>query len=60
MLQRHLERLDVQMPIVGGTDGPADDEPREQVEDRCQIELAAAPDDELRGIADSAMIGQGR
>ena len=40
-LQRHLERLDRQVPIVDGADGPADDEPREQIEDRREIELAA-------------------
>ena len=41
-LQRHLERLDRQVPIVHRADGPADDEPREQVEDRGEIQLAAA------------------
>jgi hypothetical protein len=31
-LQRHLERLDRQMPIGHGADGPADDEARVQVD----------------------------
>ena len=35
-------------------DGPGDDEPREQIQDRREVELAAAaaPDDELGRIAD--------
>ena len=55
-LQRHLERLDRQVPIVDRADGPADDEPREQIEDRREVELAAAADDELRRVADPALI----
>ena len=44
------------MPVVDRADRPADDEPREQVEDRRQIQLAALADDELGGVADPAPI----
>ena len=57
-LQCHLERLQREMSIIHGTDGPADDEARIQVENGRQIELAAAADDELRRIADPALIGR--
>ena len=59
-LQRHLERLDRQMPVVHRADRPADDEPREQIEDHRQVELAAAADDELGGVADPPLIRRGR
>ena len=36
------------------------DEPREQIQDRRQIELAAAADDELRRVADPPLIRRGR
>jgi hypothetical protein len=52
-LHRHLERLQRQPAIVDGTEGPADDEPREQVHDGGQIELAALADHELRGVAET-------
>jgi hypothetical protein len=55
-LQRDVERFDRHVPIVDGTDGPAYDEPREQVEDHRQIELAATADDELRCVTDPALI----
>ena len=48
------------MPIVHRADGPPDDEPREQIQDRGHIEFAAAPDDELRRVADPALIRRGR
>ena len=44
------------MPIVHGADGPADDEPREQIEDRREVQLAALADHELRRVADPALI----
>src|SRR6266571_687643 len=56
-LQRHLERLDRQVPVVDGADRPAHDEPREQVQDRRQVELAAGPDQEFRGVAHPALVG---
>ena len=55
-LQRHLERLDRQMSVVDRADGPPHDEPREQIEDGGEIELAAAPDDELGRVADPPLI----
>jgi len=51
-LQGHPEGFQRQVPIICGADGPADDEAREQIEDRREIQFAAFPDDELRGIAD--------
>ena len=44
------------MSIVHGANGPAHDKPREQVEDRREIELAAGPDDKLRRVTDLALI----
>ena len=44
------------MSIVDRADGPADDEPREQVEDRRQIQLPALANHELRRVADPAPI----
>ena len=40
--QSHLEGLDDQMAIVDGTDGPADHQARVEIEQRRQVELAAA------------------
>jgi hypothetical protein len=51
-LQPHAERLQRQVSIVDRTDGPPDDEPRKQAEDRRQVELATLADDELRRVAD--------
>ena len=59
-LQRHLERLDRQVPIIDRADGPADDEPRVQVEDRGQIQLAALADHELGRVADPSLIRRRR
>jgi hypothetical protein len=42
--------------IIHGTDRPTDHEPREQVQDHREIELAALADDELTGIADPALV----
>jgi hypothetical protein len=55
--QCHLERLDGQMPIIHSAEGPADDEPREQIQDHREVELAARADDELGGVADPPLIG---
>ena len=38
------------MPIVDGAHRPADDEAREEVEHRRQVQLVAAPDHELRRV----------
>ena len=54
--QRHLERLDDQMAIVNGTDGPADQVSRVEVENRREIELPAAADHEIGGIADPPLV----
>ena len=43
-LERHLQGFDRDMPVVHGTDGPSHDEPREQIQDRREVELAAAAD----------------
>ena len=56
-LERHLERLDGEVPVIHGTDRPAHDKPGEEIQNRHEVQLAAGPDDELRGIADSALIG---
>ena len=44
------------MPVIDRTDGPADDEAGEQIEDRRQIQLAALADHELGRVADPAPI----
>ena len=41
-LERHVERFQRQVSIVDRADGPADDEARKQIEDRREIQLAAA------------------
>src|SRR5712692_4158950 len=55
-LQRHLQRLDRQVSIVRRADGPPDDKPGEQVENGGKIQLAALADDELRRVADPALV----
>ena len=55
-LQGHLERLDDEMAIVDGTDGPADQEPRVEIENRREIELPTAADHELGRVADPALV----
>ena len=57
--ERHLQGFDSDMPVVHCADGPPDDEPREQIQDRREVELAAAaaPDDELGRIADLSLQG---
>src|ERR687895_676856 len=54
--ERHLERFDRQVPVIDRAHGPAHDEPRVQVEDRRQVQLATLADDELGGVADPALI----
>jgi hypothetical protein len=44
------------VPIIDRTDGPPDDEPGVQVEDRGQIQLGALADDERSRVADPAQI----
>src|SRR4030095_1714584 len=51
-LQCHPQRLDRQMPVVHGADGPADHEAREQIEDGGEIQFATLPNDVLGGVAD--------
>jgi hypothetical protein len=58
-LERGAEGPQGQMPVVGGTHGPADDEAGVQVEDRGEMELAATGDGELRSVADPTLIGRG-
>ena len=41
-LQRHLERLDREVSVVHRADRPADDEPREQIQDGREVNLLAA------------------
>ena len=51
-----MQRFDDEMPVVDGTDGPADEEPREEVEHRREIELPAAADPELCGVCHPPLI----
>src|SRR3954470_24777672 len=55
-LQRHLERLDREMAIVDGADGPADDEPGKQVQDHREVRLALLTDAELARVTDPPLI----
>jgi hypothetical protein len=41
--QRLMERLERQKPVIDGTQGPADDEPRVQIKDRGQTRLPLVP-----------------
>ncbi len=43
-LQRHLERFDRHVTVINGAQGPANDKPREKVEDDREVELPAAAD----------------
>jgi hypothetical protein len=56
-LERRIARPKVASPFVDGTHGPADDEPREHVQDHGEVELAALADDEFAGVARPALIG---
>jgi len=56
-LQRRIECTDRQVPIIDRADRPADHEPREQIQNHREIELAAAADHELRRVADPTPIG---
>ena len=54
--ERRLQGGDRQMAVVHGADGPPHDESREQIQDRREVELAAAADDELGRVADPPLI----
>jgi len=57
----HVQRLQHQMAVVDGAHRPPDDEPREEVEDRCQVELGAAlADAQFGGVAHPPLIGRFR
>ena len=51
-----LQRGEREVPIIHGAKGPTDDEARVQIHNGGQIELRAAADDELRGVADPPLI----
>ena len=55
-LQCHLERRDDEMPVVDGTQGPADEEPGVEIEDRRQVACAAATDHDLRRVSHPPLI----
>jgi len=55
-LHGHFERLDRQVAVVHGADGPTDDETGIQVQDDRQIRSAALPDAQHTGIANPALI----
>jgi hypothetical protein len=46
----------MRIPVIDRADGPPDDEPGEEIEDRGQIQLATLGDCELRRVADPALI----
>ena len=56
-IQRHRQRGERQMPVVDRADRPPDDEPREEIEDGGQVQLAALADLALRRVADPTLIG---
>jgi hypothetical protein len=56
MLQRHVERAEYVVPIVHRADRPADHEARIEVENGGEIQLGAAPDDELCRVTHPALI----
>ena len=55
-VEDHLERLDREPAIIDRAEGPADDEPRVQIEHRGQIELLAVPDHEFGRVADPPLV----
>jgi hypothetical protein len=55
-LQRRVERLGGEDAVVGHGDRPADDEPREQVDDDRQVEPALAGD-QFGRVADPLLVG---
>ena len=55
-LERHLQSLEGHVPVVHRADGPPHDEPREQIQDRREVQFAAAADDELGRVADPPLI----
>ena len=56
-LHRLVERAQREVAVVDRTERPAHDEPGVEVQDGRQIQLGAAADDELRRVADPALIG---
>jgi hypothetical protein len=54
--QRHVQGSKRQMPIIDGAERPTDDEARVQIQNRCEIDLAATADKEFRGVADPSLI----
>ena len=54
--QCQLECLEDEMAVIDGTDGPADQEARVEVEQSGQIELPAGPDHDLRRVGDPPLI----
>lgn len=55
-LQGHLERLDCDVSIVDGADGPTHDEPREKIQNCREVELPTAADHHLRRVADPSLV----
>lgn len=55
-LARHLKRIDREMAIVDGADGPADDEPGKQIQDHRQVGFPLLADAELARVPDPPLI----
>src|SRR5205085_1584470 len=55
LLQGHRQRFQAQLAVVRVADRPADHHPREEVDDRRQVDLAAV-DAQLRRVADPALV----
>jgi hypothetical protein len=55
-LHRLVEGTEGQVTVIHGTERPADDEPGMQIHDDRQIELGAAADEKLSGVADPTLI----
>lgn len=53
-----VEGAQREMSIIHRTEGPADDEAGVEIENGREIDLRVAPDDQLRRVADSALIGR--
>ena len=55
-LERHLQGLDGHVPVVHRADGPPHDEPREQIQDRREVQLPLLPMTKLGRVADPPLI----
>jgi hypothetical protein len=55
-LECHAECVQREVAIIDAAHRPADDEPREQIENRRQVQFAALADHEFGGVADPALI----